>query len=180
MYAAQALAATESLGFVSVLDIGSGNGQHAAHFRALGKLVTTVSLRPPADYVGDYLQLELGQHDLVWASHVLEHQPNAGLFLQKCFRDCRGWLCVTVPPLKHEIVGGHVSLWNTGLLLYNLIVAGWDCSQAQLFSHGYNLSVLVKKKRAVLPPLKMDNGDIHALREFFPWPVTEGFNGDIT
>ena len=179
MHAQQALAATELLGFVSVLDIGSGDGLHAARFRSLGKQVTTISLCPPADYVGDYLDIELGQHDLVWACHVLEHQRNPGLFLEKCFDDCRQWFCVTVPPLKHEIVGGHVSLWNAGLLIYHLILAGWDCSQARVMQYGYNISLLVEKKRAVLPSLKMDYGDIDALKEFFPMPVVHGFNGDI-
>ena len=163
--------------FNSVLDIGSGNGVHATHFRDLNKHVTTVSLEPPADYVGDYLGLEFGQHDLVWASHVLEHQPNVNLFLKKCFTDCGRYFCVTVPPLKHQIVGGHVSLWNGGLLLYNLVLAGWDCSKAKVISDGYNLSVLVEKRQAALPQLSMDHGDIGRLAKFFPVPVDEGFDG---
>jgi hypothetical protein len=163
--------------FSSVLDIGSGGGEHSRHFRNLSKKVTTISLEPPADIVGDYLAVGLLQHDLVWASHVLEHQPNVNLFLKKCFADCGRYFCVTVPPLKHEIVGGHVSLWNGGLLLYNMILAGWDCSNARVMSYDYNISVLVEKKQAVLPQLRMDSGDIDRLSRFFPIPVGEAFDG---
>ncbi|MBU8921785.1 MAG: class I SAM-dependent methyltransferase [Bacteroidales bacterium] len=180
MFSELALGACSDLEFGSVLDIGSGSGSHAAHFRDLSKTVTTVNLEPPADMVGDYLELELPQHDLVWASHVLEHQPNPNLFLRKCFADTGRYFCVTVPPLKHEIVGGHLTLWNAGLLLYNMVIAGWDCSEAKVMTYGYNISVLVEKKKADLPPLKMDSGDIERLSGFFPFPVWQGFDGRTT
>ena len=94
--------------FTTVLDLGSGEGLHAAAFRGLGKQVTTLSYIPPADYVGDYIQLNLPQFDCIWASHVLEHQRNVGLFLEKCFNDLTdgGILAITVPPAKPQIVGG--------------------------------------------------------------------------
>jgi len=177
MTAELALSACSGLEFSSVLDIGSGSGVHASHFRNLGKDVTTVNLYSPADHVGDYLQIELPEYDLVWASHVLEHQPNPNLFLKKCFADCGKYFCATVPPLKHEIVGGHLTLWNAGLLLYNMIIAGWDCSEAKVMQYDYNISVLVEKKKAELPELRMDNGDITRLSKFFPVSVHEAFDG---
>ena len=179
MYPELALDAISGLEFSSVLDIGSGGGSHATHFRDLNKYVTTVSLEPPADFVGDYMLAEFGKHGLVWASHVLEHQLNPNLFLKKCFKECGRYFCVTVPPLKHEIVGGHVSLWNAGLLLYNMVLAGWDCADAKVMTEGYNISVLVEKKKAELPTLRMDSGDIELLAEFFPMDVQQGFDGRI-
>lgn len=181
MNAELALDACLGLRVGSVLDIGCGDGRHASRFRSAGFNVTTISLQAGADIVGDYLKSDCGQFDLVWASHVLEHQPNPNLFLKKCFADLNdgGWLCVTVPPLKHEIVGGHVSLWNAGLLLYHLILAGFDCRDARVKCYGYNISVLVQKIPARLPALAMDFGDIEALAEFFPLPVSNGFNGNI-
>lgn len=170
-----------SLEFESVVDIGSGSGVHAEFFRRAGKDVTTVSLIPPADIVGDYLSADVGPVDCIWASHVLEHQPNPGVFLSKCFDDLgeNGILAVTVPPLKHEIVGGHVTLWNAGLLLYQLILAGFDCRKAMVKSYGYNISVIVRKVKADLPELVMDRGDIERLSGFFPFSAEHGFDGRI-
>jgi SAM-dependent methyltransferase len=175
-----------------VIDIGCGAGQQAEIMRQSGREVTTVALIAPADHVGDYLKsLIPGEPwDAIWASHVLEHQPNPGAFLSRCFQDLRadGVLAVTVPPPKHEIVGGHLSLWNTGLLVYHLIVAGFDCRQARVsepYENGdgydkYNISVIVRKRRAVPSrPLVYDAGDIETLAEFFPLPVTHGFDGRL-
>ena len=164
---------------VTILDIGSGGGQHAKRMRAAGKKVTTISLTPPADYIGDYLDFPDSRFDAIWASHVLEHQPNVGRFLEKCFADLRddGVFAVTVPPLKHAVVGGHLNLFNAGTLVYNLIVAGFDCSKASVGTYGYNISVIVRKKKAELPKLAFDSGDINKLSDFFPKPVGEGFDG---
>lgn len=163
-------------GVSSVLDLGSGDGYHAKRFADAGFSVDTVSLIPPAKYVGDYLGLDLPDYDLIWASHVLEHQVNPGFFLRKCFNDLNddGWLCVTVPPAKPELVGGHVTLWTEGLLLYQLILAGFDCKKASLKRYGYNISVLVQKNRASFPRLVQDFGDIAVLAPFFPVAVKHG------
>lgn len=165
----------------TILDIGAGRCEHAAVFSAEGFEVTTLDLE------GSHIRSAYLDHDFpdpfdcVWSSHVLEHQTNPGLFLAKCNRDLKdgGLLSVTVPPRKDEIVGGHVTLWNAGLLLYQLILAGFDCSQASVLSEGYDVSVVVRKKKASLPFLKHDHGDIERLAEFFPLPVKEGFNGLI-
>jgi len=169
-----------------VLDIGCGGGGHAAAMRAAGLRVTTLDvlgdIEPRPDMVGDFLALEMpGPFDVVWASHVLEHQRNPGLFLDKVFRDTRegGLVAVTVPPLKHEIVGGHLSLWNAGLLLYHLVLAGFDCREASVKEYGYNVSVVVEKRAAALPPLVSGDPDIERLAQFFPVPVWHGFHGRL-
>lgn len=164
----------------TVLDIGAGDGEHAKLLRAAGKRVTTVSLRAPADVIGDYLRTEFAdKFDGIWASHVLEHMPNVGAFLDKCNADLRegGVLAITVPPPKHNIVGGHVSLWNEGLLLYRLVLAGFDCRRAQVGVYGYNISVIVRKVSIALPPLTMDAGDLEQLARWFPLPVEQDFDG---
>lgn len=167
----------------TVLDIGSGAGTQAERLRQEGKKVTTISLKPPADRIGDYLLQEfVGPFDAIWASHVLEHQPNPNMFLCKCFDDLRddGVLAITVPPLKHEIVGGHLTLWNAGLLLYNLIIAGFDCSEARVSGeYDYDISVIVRKKAADLPELTFDSGDVKRLSRFFPFEAKDGFHGQI-
>lgn len=179
--------------FETVLDVGSGAGDHSKVFEEAGKHVTSIDFGVSVYYhrashrrdviKADYYQYEFDQpFDLIWASHVLEHQPNPNLFLQKIHRDLKegGWLAVTVPPLKHEIVGGHVSLWNAGLLLYQLIFAGFNCRHAAIRKYGYNISVVVQKDTIdQLPSLHYDSGDIDRLAEYFPPGLSEGFHGDI-
>jgi SAM-dependent methyltransferase len=166
-----------------ILDVGSGTGAHADVMRDFGKVVTTISMQPPADHVGDFLewQGQPGSFDAVWACHVLEHQQDVGAFLAACRRQLRdgGILAVTVPPPKHEIVGGHLTLWNAGLLIYSLVLAGFDCSDAMVGTYNYNISVIAKKRDIALPPLAFDNGDIDRLAQFFPCRVAEGFDGRL-
>lgn len=175
----------------TVLDIGSGVGDHARAMRACGREVFTVDLNPPADFVGNFMSWGADRaFDAVWVSHVLEHQPNPGGFLQKCLSVLRpgGVLAVTVPPMKNEIVGGHVTLWNAGLLLYQLILAGFDCRTARIGTYAsgpgyppYNISAIVRAplQPIELPSLKMDKGDIETLADHFPVQVAQGFDGRL-
>lgn len=179
--------------FETVLDVGSGAGKHADIFENSGKRVTAIDFGVSVyfqektsnrtDIIADYYSYDFPEpFDCVWASHVLEHQPNPNEFLRKVHRDLKedGWLAVTVPPLKHEIVGGHLSLWNAGLLLYQLVFAGFDCRWASVRTYGYNVSVIVRKKSiGDLPELHYDNGDIDRLSKYFPDGLSEGFNGSI-
>lgn len=171
-----------------ILDIGSGAGLQADVMRNSGRHVTTLSLLPPADIVGNYLDFNVCKpFDVIWASHVLEHQPDVGAFLRKCFADLRddGILCITVPPLKDNLVGGHVALFNQGTLLYNLILSGFDCREARVspvYANApdqppYNISVIVRKVKAQLPALTYDAGDIERLAQFFPVSVSQNCDG---
>jgi SAM-dependent methyltransferase len=171
--------------FNTLLDIGSGPKSAAySLFTDNDKTVTRQDINPDyqPDLLGDFNNLAIvDQYDCVWCSHVLEHQLNVNHFLTKIFHTLKegGVLAITVPPRKDEIVGGHVTLWNAGLLLYNLILAGFDCKNAAVKSYDYNISVIVEKKTAILPNLNYDTGDINALNEFFPLGVFEGFDGNI-
>lgn len=170
--------------FQTVFDIGCGGGTHALAFHDHGKTVTTIDINPDfkPDIVGDFCDTPIpGKYDLVWCCHVLEHQPNVGIFLKKVFDILKpdGILAVTVPPMKENIVGGHLTLWNAGLLIYNLILAGFDCKKASVKEYGYNISVVCRKVEAKLPKLAMDFGDIALLAGFFPFGVYQGFNGGI-
>lgn len=181
------------LSIVDVLDVGAGHGAQADRARAAGCRVFTIDLAPPADHVGDFMSWMGGKagFDAVWACHVLEHQPNPNAFLVGCRERLRpgGKLFVTVPPLKHEIVGGHVTLWNAGLLLYQMVLAGFDCRNARVGTYAsgpgypvYNISVIAERPRSAiaLPQLRMDDGDIDTLAPFFPIDVHQGFDGRLT
>jgi hypothetical protein len=84
-----------------------------------------------------------------------------------------------VPPAKHEIVGGHLSIWNAGLLTYNLVLAGIDCSQIRIKRYGYNISAIVHNRRITLPALRNDSGDLEILKPYLPAWLRDGVNGDI-
>ena len=173
----------------NVLDVGSGAGEQARVFQEHGKDVATLDrsthLGVP-DVKADFNTHRFGRtrFDLVWCCHVLEHQRNPGFFLEKLANCCApgGHICITVPPAKHNIVGGHVTLWNGGLLLYKMVLAGIDCREARLLQYDYNISVLVPfRERVDLDGrgLVLDAGDLEKLQDLFPFPLTQKANGDI-
>jgi len=173
-----------------VLDIGPGAGGATRAFREDGHEVTSIGLCPEsyAPVAGiidaDYNSHNLGHErfDAIWCAHVLEHQPNVNNFIRKTNKELKpgGWLFVVVPPMKGSIVGGHLNLFNEGLLVYNLIIGGFDCSQALVTRRGYNIACFVQKPEhpLELPKLRYDKGDIEKLSRLFPQPVKQGFNGN--
>jgi SAM-dependent methyltransferase len=172
--------------FKTVLDIGSGVGWHAEQLRAAGRTVTEISLRPLRPGVlnmryEDFNLDRVMQFDCLWCCHCLEHQPNVNLFLTKTHGDLKpgGLLAITVPPLKQQVVGGHLTLWNAGLLLYNLVLARFDCSLAMIKKSEYNITVIVRRREIELPELVYDSGDITAMAPYLPPGLCEGFDGDI-
>ena len=183
----------EEFDFETMLDIGSGAGEHSAILKDRGKEVTAVDFGTSVyaethedgiDFVcGNYIECAFAKKfDAVWACHVLEHQPNANLFLKKMLSDVvdGGAIAITVPPLKHQIVGGHLSLWNAGLLLYNLVLAGNDCSDASILRYGYNISVIVRRADAKLPELTYDSGDVARISASLPQVLSEGVDGNFS
>ncbi len=182
-----ALAKFLTLGITGpVLDIGSGTGLQAAFMRAAGLQVITLesNVNLPADHHITWPDEawtdwpNFGPHfNGVWTCHTLEHSAGPGAFLHTCrealYRE--GWLAVTVPPAKTVLVGGHVTLWTLNLLIYNLILAGFDCSKAMCKRYGYNLSVIVQKGEPPdLSALVHDTGDIGKLAQYWPFKVEEG------
>jgi SAM-dependent methyltransferase len=187
-----ALQACLGLDVKTVLDVGSGGGEHAKAFADAGKQVTCVDFgasiyaktaaTPEGFQVihGDFNAMEIeGLFDLVWCSHVLEHQMNAGLFLRKLHACCApgGWVCITLPVCHRALWGGHVSLWTPGLLAYNLALTETDISAARLIHGRREFSMLYQPKAASLPPLTYDSGDITALAPLLPDWCREGADG---
>ena len=174
--------------YVKVLDIGCGTSKvHTKVMQDQGLSVSTCDIFKGVDYQGDYNQLKnLPVFEGIWASHILEHQLNVNKFLKKIHSDLieQGYLCITVPPLKHQIVGGHVTLWNAGLLIYNLVLAGFDCSSIKVKQYGYNISIILQKKSILkMPQLTYDTDDLTILKEYFPafkCSNYNSFNGNIT
>jgi SAM-dependent methyltransferase len=177
----------EAYDFDTVLDIGSGQGEHARFFRHFGKEVYAVNLSGNADYVGDFNELALDrQFDAVWCSHVIEHQRNVGVFLERIFAALKddGILALTAPCHPRErLIDGHLTSWNAGLLCYNLILAGFDCSRACLLQT-FELNLIVRKKQALLTEQGRSiapsaTTPLEKLAPFFPFPVRSTGNAEV-
>lgn len=166
-----------------ILDIGSGEGLHAEKFLKSGKMVTCIDYGKSIYFdkkskninaiVGDYINYRFKKKfDLLWLSHVLEHQSNPGQFLEKCYSDIKlgGYIMISVPPRKECIVGGHVTFFNPGILLYQLVLAGFDCSESEICCYGYNISILAKKTESTIDKsiLSYDAGDISIIKHLLP------------
>lgn len=142
--------------FDTLLDIGSGRGEHAKVFRFLGKAVTTLDPYFEADIHADFLTTDLPQqYDVVWASHVLEHQRNIGMFVDRMIAACRpdGLICISVPPeVTPYFILAHPNQFTAGMLMYHLVMAGINCREARALTYGYNVSVVVRNRKHNLPP----------------------------
>jgi len=160
--------------FETVLDIGSGRGAQAAAMREAGKKVTTLDCFDEVatpDICAYYpQQTDLEPQSVIWCCHTLEHQWNQGQFLDALYSDLKedGVLAITVPPFR-QVVPGHITVWNAGLLLYNLVLANFDCSGAAVKTYGYNISVIVRKGR-YSDGSRLDT--LNDLAEYFPVPLT--------
>jgi len=175
--------------FETILDVGSGDGKASLALHNAGRKVTSIDLTAPKNpypwqhFVGDFMEWDFGRdtYDAVLASAIIEHIQDTGAFLRKVRGLLRpdGWIFLFAPHYKSEIVGGHLHYWNTGLLMYNLILAGFDCLHGHFGWFGYLIAAFVQPTGVPLPPLVHDAGDIERLADHFPIPVWQGFEGDI-
>ncbi len=180
------------LGCKTVLDVGSGGGEHARAFSKAGASVTCVDFgtsiyaksvdegnRINVIYV-DFNKWETKEkYEIVWASHVLEHQRNAGSFIEKLVDCCKpnGYVAITVPYPHRNLWGGHLSLWTPGFLVYNCVMCGVNLSNAKLI-YGYReFSLIFQPEKVVLPSdLSYDNGDLKKLKYLLPEALGEDKN----
>lgn len=164
----------------TVLDIGAGRGEHRRHFVAAGLHVVSLDPEHPATLRSSWPpdpDAGVPQADGLWASHVLEHSPKPIEFLAAMLTYAKpeARLCVTVPPSKPQMVGGHINHYgHVGLLLYQACVAGWDLRDASWATYGYNLSLLCPARRRPEVKLLADSGDIRALSPWLPPGCVEG------
>ncbi len=190
--------------FRTVLDVGCGEGIHSSIFLQHGKEVTALDYGQSFYFqknrkdnrmeliVADINKFESSKsYDLVWCSHVLEHQLNPHSFLCKLHALVKedGILAITVPPLNTQdfVQGGHISLWTAGILLYHLVLAGFDCSNAHIKQYGENISIVVEKHSvSVMDKLDYDRGDIRKIKQYLPLELVyidagddDHFYGDI-
>lgn len=181
--------------FSNLLDIGGGSGHASIYLKDKYKKKIDLIELENSYYlnelkskkkfnkiiIGNFLKKKLKKYDAILCSHVLEHQENIKLFVDKISSTLKegGYLCIIVPPRKPFIISGHLNLFNPGLLIYRLILSGLNCKKAQVIQYDYNICIILKKKSIKLPKLRGDIGDLDKLKNFFPLKISEGFNGDI-
>jgi 2-polyprenyl-3-methyl-5-hydroxy-6-metoxy-1,4-benzoquinol methylase len=174
-----------------LLDVGCGEGEQAYHFAESGIKVTGIDIKIPeiehkniSFLPGSWESFDFREEfDIIWCSHILEHQLNVNEFLlwvKKTVKD-GGVIAITVPPAKHIVVSGHFTIWNAGLVLYNLVMAGLNCKDAQIKEYTYNITVIIKKEEIELPDLYYNRGDLTNLKDFFPnvYINLDGFFGNF-
>lgn len=187
--------AIKNLNFKTVLDVGAGRCLQTKFLKEKGKKVYTCdfenidgahcSSNIKYDYSGDFLDINFNNEkfDFVFSSHVLEHQRNVGMFLDKMASlvSENGFICIVLPIRKPFVTGGHLSIWNPGILLYNLVMAGVDCSECCIIQKDYDIGLVVKFKKFDINKhsLTYDRGDVDLLSKYFPFELKEPFNGDI-
>lgn len=181
-YAAEALKLILGLQPKNVLDVGSGSGSHAIEFIKVGSKVdcidfgTSIYAKKSDENLNviheDFNNYHTNKtYDLIWASHVLEHQQNVGLFLKKIIQLCTegGYVCITVPTPHRHLWGGHLTLWSPGLLAYNICLCGVNIRDAKFIKGDDEFSIFFKKVSANLPnELTFDNGDLIKLSSLMP------------
>jgi len=175
----------------AVIDVGMGYGFHCDYFVKRGFEVTGVTTHLSDALihqakVANYTVKQMDMHflefddetfDLVWSHHSLEHSFSPLLCMREWYRVLKkgGYLAVTVPPHKNEIVSGHFNVgWNIGQLMYLLGVAGFNIKDGYFIEEGYNVRALVTRPQVSVDPEGLSW--IFNLKEHLPVPIQENLN----
>jgi SAM-dependent methyltransferase len=175
----------------AVIDVGLGYGFHSEYFVQRGFEVTGITAHLSDDLikqaeVAHYTVRKMDMHflefadetfDLVWSHHSLEHSFSPLLCLREWYRVLKkdGYLAVTVPPHKNEIVSGHFSVgWNIGQLMYLLGLAGFNIKKGYFIEEGYNVRALVTRPQVNIEPQGLSW--IYNLKEHLPQFIQDNLN----
>jgi hypothetical protein len=180
------------------IDVGAGPGHHVTFLKQRGPFAEVHGLDPGARAAISEDRLFRGtleefrpdrRYDAIWCCHTLEHSPNPGLFLRRLRRLAApgALICVTVPPLRHDNTIGHLTMWNAGTLLINLVHAGFDCASARVKKSGYNISVILRNEESGASGAQPPGNSQARFRARMPaslrwrrsWRGTWYFNGNI-
>ena len=147
--------------FKTCLDIGSGEGVHTAILRHAGLEVFQVDkYSTTSEYKVDFIEHKFDRKfDVVFCSHVIEHQRNVGLFLDKIFDILSddGVLIISAPKEDHNLIEGHLNSFIFPLFLQQMIHAGFDCKNGKFLSAMENSFIVSKAKDYKLDE-RLENG----------------------
>jgi SAM-dependent methyltransferase len=127
--------------FQTCIDIGSGDGVQTEILRHAGLKVFQVDkYSSSAEYKVDFLECTFDQKfDVVFCSHVIEHQRNVGHFLDKIYDILSedGVLIISAP--KHDaesMIEGHLNCFITPYFIQHLLHAGFNLKDGKYLSCG--------------------------------------------
>ena len=147
--------------FKTCLDIGSGEGVHTSILRHAGLEVFQVDKYSTiSEYKVDFIEHKFDRKfDVVFCSHVIEHQRNVGLFLDKIFDILSddGVLIISAPKEDHNLIEGHLNSFIFPLFLQQMIHAGFDCKDGKFLSTIEN-SFIVSKADNFDMSERLENG----------------------
>ena len=149
--------------FKTCLDIGSGDGVHSDIMRHAGLEVTGVDkYSDKADYNMDFMSWSKARHmnfDVVFCSHVIEHQRNVGEFLDRIYDVLSddGVLIISAPKEDRNLIEGHLNSFIFPLFLQQMIHAGFDCKNGKFLSTIEN-SFIVSKADNFDTTERLENG----------------------
>lgn len=107
----------------------------------------------------------------------LHRQRNVGSYLDRAFSLLKvDGVCILFCPAYSNSVGsGNTSsLWNAGYIIYNLILAGFDCKKSKVSTFENEIQLTAYKTNRVSKGVSI--GDV---ADFFPLEVYQHFNGNI-
>lgn len=107
----------------------------------------------------------------------MHRQRNLGIYLDRAYDLLSsGGVCIVLCPAYTNNVGsGNTnSLWNAGYIIYNLIMAGFDCKYSKIstFENEIQLSASKTHRRA-------KSFSISECVDYFPFDVYQHFNGNV-
>ena len=149
--------------YKTALDIGSGIGVQTEILRHAGLEVFQVDkYSETADFQVDFVDHEFKQKfDIIYCSHVIEHQRNVGAFLDKIFDilEDDGLLLISAPKHPAErLIEGHLNCFITTYFMQHLIHAGFDCKNGKFLSCGgiENAAIVPKASNFCISERKED------------------------
>lgn len=182
--------------FDTVLDFGPGTEERSLALFRVGRMVTMLVAqgkeieRLPEEITvrrGDLQDTILpATFDCIIAAHMLHRQRDPQRFLRRLHELLPEYaiLVLTVPALRYPMLHGELSIWSPGLVLYHLILAGFNCSSVKVLTQGEEISVIIEKDSIAaweegkpLPPLSSLRRYLPARVDFVLEPAC--FNGDI-
>ena len=139
--------------YKTAIDIGSGAGIQTEILRAAGLEVFQLDkYSDKAEYKVDFISHNFDQKfDIVYCSHVIEHQRNVGNFLDKIFdvMSDDGLLLISAPKHPAEnLINGHLNCFYFSYFIQQLIHADFDLKNGKYLSCAYiENAAIVSKAR---------------------------------